>query len=172
MLSRLSLTLSRLLSPADSTTKSSDGSDLSASWLAQSPASLNKKSSSNNKMDWSKYPNFSEAEFRCKHCGKVNMDPDFLSRLQAVRTAYGKPLVVTSGYRCPEHPIEAKKPNPGAHSMGKAADVAVRGTDAYLVLKLAIEQGFTGIGINQKGPGRYLHLDTSTKAPRPNIWSY
>lgn len=172
MLSRLFSALSRMRSPAELTMKSSDGSGLSASWLAQSPALLTKKSSSETIMDWDKYPNFSESEFRCKHCGKVNMEPDFLSRLQAVRTAYGKPMIVTSGYRCSDHPIEKRKAKPGAHALGLAADVAVRGGDAYLVLKLALEQGFTGIGINQKGPGRYLHLDTSTEAPRPNVWSY
>jgi uncharacterized protein YcbK (DUF882 family) len=123
-------------------------------------------------MDWSKYPNFSESEFKCKHCGKVEMKPEFMSKLQHLRTAFGKPMRITSGYRCPEHPIEARKAAPGAHSSGLACDVAVQGTDAYDLLKLAFSLEFTGIGVQQKGGGRFIHLDILRTPPRPNVWSY
>lgn len=123
-------------------------------------------------MDWNQYPNFSESEFRCKHCGKVEMQPAFMDKLQKLRTAYGKPMIISSGYRCPKHPVEAKKASPGAHASGQAADIAVQGNDAYQVLQLALAAGFTGIGVNQKGGGRFLHLDTLTDPPRPNVWSY
>lgn len=123
-------------------------------------------------MDWADYPNFSESEFRCKHCGKVDMQPAFMDKLQRLRTAYGKPMIISSGYRCPKHPVEAKKSSPGAHASGQAADIAVQGNDAYQVLQLAMAAGFTGIGVQQKGGGRFLHLDTLTDPPRPNVWSY
>ena len=123
-------------------------------------------------MDWRLYPNFTKAEFDCSHCGKNEMRPEFLSKLQALRMAYGAPMRITSGYRCPEHPIEAKKIKPGAHSSGCACDVAVDGQQAHRLLKLAFELGFTGIGVNQKTSGRFIHLDTLTEAPRPNVWSY
>lgn len=123
-------------------------------------------------MDWTKYPNFSESEFRCRHCGKVEMSPYFMARLQQLRNAYGKPMIITSGYRCPDHPVEAKKSTPGVHTMGMAADIAVSGSDAYELLNLAFGHGFTGIGVNQKGDGRFIHLDTWREPPRPNVWSY
>ena len=123
-------------------------------------------------MDWNKYPNFKPSEFACKHCGKVEMQPAFMAKLQQLRNAYGKPMIITSGYRCPEHPVEAKKSSPGVHTMGLACDVAVQGTDAYNLLKLALAFEFTGIGVQQKGGGRFLHLDTMRLAPRPNVWSY
>jgi zinc D-Ala-D-Ala carboxypeptidase len=123
-------------------------------------------------MNWNDYPNFKESEFRCSHCGKVSMQPEFLKKLQQLRTAYAKPLRVTSGYRCPDHPVEAKKAVPGAHASGCAADLAVEGRDAYEVLKLALHFGFTGIGVQQQGSGRFIHLDTLTESPRPNVWSY
>ena len=123
-------------------------------------------------MDWSAYPNFTADEFKCKHCGTVNMDTNFMAKLQELRNHYGKPLAVSSGYRCKDHPSEAKKSSPGAHTMGIAADLAVQGADAYRVLKLAFALGFTGIGVNQKGNGRFIHLDTLTTSPRPNVWSY
>jgi len=100
------------------------------------------------------------------------MTPEFLSKLQALRMAYGAPMRITSGYRCSEHPIEAKKMKPGAHASGCACDVAVDGQQAHQLLKLAFELGFTGIGVNQKTSGRFIHLDTLTEAPRPNVWSY
>ena len=123
-------------------------------------------------MDWSKYPNFTEAEFKCKHCGKVEMSPVFMAKLQQLRNAYGKPMIVSSGYRCPDHPTEAAKTKPGAHASGQACDVAVSGNDAYALLKLALAFEFTGIGVNQKGDSRFLHLDTLRESPRPNVWSY
>jgi zinc D-Ala-D-Ala carboxypeptidase len=123
-------------------------------------------------MDWSRYPNFSEDEFKCSHCGKVEMQPSFMAKLQQLRNAYGKPMRISSGYRCPEHPIEARKITPGAHATGLACDIAVQGNDAYSLLKLAFGLEFTGIGVQQKGGGRFLHLDTMRDPPRPNVWSY
>jgi hypothetical protein len=52
--------------------------------------------------------------------------------------------------------------------------VAVAGADAIRLLVLAAEFGFTGIGVQQKGEGRFIHLDDvpGTLLPRPAIWSY
>ena len=58
----------------------------------------------------SKLRYFNEMEFVCKHCGRVNMSPTFLYRLDELRHRCGFPFVITSGYRCKDHPIEAKKP--------------------------------------------------------------
>ena len=122
------------------------------------------------------YDNFNEVEFTCKHSGKNEMQHSFMSKLQALRVAYGKPMRITSGFRDVTHPIEAKKPKKnGAHTTGLAADIGVDRGDAYEVLRLAFELGFTGIGVNQKGGSRFIHLDTienNEAQPRPTIWSY
>jgi zinc D-Ala-D-Ala carboxypeptidase len=124
-------------------------------------------------VNWSDYPNFTEAEFRCKHTGKCEMEPEFMARLQRLRDAYGKPMTITSGYRDRTHPVEAKKSGSGAHTTGRACDVAVRGADALRLIGLALELGFTGIGVQQKGGSRFIHLDDVTDGlPRPMIWSY
>ncbi len=126
-------------------------------------------------VNWADYaPYFREYEFRCKHSGKCEMDNEFMSKLLALRLTYG-PMTITSGYRDKTHPREAKKDAPGAHTTGKACDVAVQGKDAYRLLKLALAQGFTGIGVQQKGEGRFIHLDICADSPtmtRPNCWSY
>jgi zinc D-Ala-D-Ala carboxypeptidase len=123
-------------------------------------------------MDWSKYPNFTEAEFTCSHTGKCEMQASFMDKLQALRTAHSKAMTVTSGYRHETHPVEAEKDRPGIHTMGLAVDIACGGSDAYNIMRLAFELGFTGIGVAQSGRNRFLHLDTYTKPPRSNVWSY
>lgn len=123
-------------------------------------------------MNWAEYENFSEAEFKCSHCGKVNMQPEFMKKLQMLRTAFAKPMRITSGYRCPEHPVEIRKTVSGAHTSGCAADIAVQGTEAHELLRLAFHFRFSGIGVQQRGSGRFIHLDTLVTPPRPNVWSY
>lgn len=126
-------------------------------------------------MDWGRYKNFSADEFKCSHCGENKMTAEFMDKLQHLRTSFNKPMTITSGYRCPKHPIEAAKPTPGAHASGQAADIALQGADAHRLLQLALELGFTGIGVQQKGSGRFIHLDTipnQPEFPRPTVWSY
>lgn len=128
-----------------------------------------------NPPDWTKYPNFRPEEFACSHTGRVHMAPDFLARLQQLRTAYGGPLIISSGYRDPTHPREAAKPYPGPHTTGRAADVRATGPAAFQLLHIALALGFTGIGIQQRGAGRFIHLDTippDRHHPRPYVWSY
>ena len=124
-----------------------------------------------------RWPNFTFVEMACSHSGVCHLDAEMMDHLQAIRGSYGRGMKITSGYRDATHPIEAKKQQPGSHFTGKAVDVQVRGGDAYRVLALAIEHGFTGIGVDQKGSGRVLHLDRieledEFHVPRPSIWSY
>ena len=126
-------------------------------------------------MDWNKYPNFTKKEFDCKATGENEMQPEFMEKLQTLRALYGKPMRITSGFRSTRHPNEVNKLNPGAHTKGLACDIAVQGADALVLIKLALEVGFTGIGVNQKGTSRFIHLDTikgDPAFPRPTIWSY
>jgi len=118
---------------------------------------------------------FTEAELSCSHCQINGIHISFMKKIEALRESLGFPFIVTSGYRCPQHPIEAKKQSYGAHSTGHAMDLAVRGENAYRLLDGALRAGFTGIGVNQKGNARFIHLDnikSSERRPRPWVWSY
>ena len=75
------------------------------------------------------YPSFSFKELACQETGEIALSIDFLKELQKLRDAYGKPMIITSGYRSPKHSIEAKKSSPGYHTQG-AIDCAVSGEDA------------------------------------------
>lgn len=127
-----------------------------------------------NNKDWP-WPNFTPDEMRCKETGELNILPSFMDRLQALRNAYGKPMPVSSGYRSKLHSMERQKRTAGTHAMGCAVDIAVSGSDALLLIELALQHGFTGIGVQQRGEGRFIHLDDAPNAPhrlRPHIWSY
>lgn len=125
-------------------------------------------------MNWNDYPNFSKTEFDCKHTGKNRMRPEFMERLQQIRKAYGQPMRITSGYRDPLHPIEARKAKPGEHSYGVACDVAVDGLDAMDLIVIAYGHGIRRIGVKQNGSGRFIHLGMGDKDLhfKPTIWSY
>ena len=60
--------------------------------------------------------NFKEEEFSCKHCGKNGISHELINKLQSLRTELDFPFIITSGYRCEDHPIEAKKKTPGTHA--------------------------------------------------------
>jgi len=103
------------------------------------------------------------------------MNDAFMAKIEALREELNFPFVVTSGYRCANHPIEARKASPGAHTTGRALDLLVSGENAYKLLSGALRAGFTGIGVNQKGDSRFIHIDDIESAgerPRPWVWSY
>jgi len=129
--------------------------------------------------DRERWPNFSLAELACRETGQCLIDLSFMDKLQRLRSGCGFALKVTSGYRSPDHSVEAAKAARGTHTYGVAVDIAVSGDKAYVVLSEALLLGFTGIGISQQGPleSRFLHLDCmspaiSTRFPRPAVWSY
>lgn len=84
-------------------------------------------------------------------------------------------MPVNSGARCPAYNNKVSGTGlTGPHTKG-AIDVGVRGDQALTVVRIALEEGFTGIGVSQKGDKRFIHLDDLPNAPgqpRPTIWSY
>ncbi len=119
------------------------------------------------------YKYFSDDELRCQcGCGVLNPNPEFdvlMQIMDKIREEYGKPLRVTSGYRCANHPIEKKKAKPGQHNVA-AIDLGVSRKDAVRLLRIAMSyQSIRGIGVQQKGDARFLHFDMRTE---PTIWSY
>ena len=95
------------------------------------------------------------------------MEQDFLSKLDALREACGFPFVITSGYRSPDHPLEAVKEIPGTHAQGIAADIKITNSaQRYTIIREALQMGFTGIGV----AGDFIHVDT--RGTVPVIWVY
>lgn len=120
---------------------------------------------------------FKPEEFACKcGCGQNNMHPGFLERLDMLRHKLGFPLTVTSGFRCRNHNRNVSHTGTeGPHTTGQAADLLVAGDRALELIIAARELGFTGFGVSQKGPSRFVHLDDLPPLldrPRPWLWSY
>ena len=117
---------------------------------------------------------FTEDELKCRHTGECKMDEDFMKVLDEIREECGFAFVITSGYRSPKHPIEAKKSRPGAHASGKAVDILVHMEQAYKVVEVALRFGIKRIGVSQKGDvgARFIHLDMDETRAAPRIWSY
>ena len=119
----------------------------------------------------SKYFSLAETECKCG-CG-TDLTDTFKQQCDELREAYGAPLTMTSGARCGSYNQKVSDTGPqGPHTTGGAADFAVARGDAFKLLGIAFRLGFTGIGIRQKGEGRFIHLDKLTAPPRPNVWSY
>lgn len=96
-------------------------------------------------------------EFQCPCCKKVMFHPLLLQKLELLREQIAKPVIITSGFRCPSYNQEVGGVKNSYHLLGMAADIHVPGVSLACVLTLAEEIGFKGIGIY---PARnFLHLD-------------
>lgn len=117
---------------------------------------------------------FTREELACRHCGEMKMDNEFMRDIVALRRRLGFAFPVTSAYRCPEHNQRVSSTGAdGPHTTGRAIDIAVSGIQAIRLLEAALSShDFTGIGIQQKGAGRFIHLDAVQGSTRPAIWSY
>ena len=121
---------------------------------------------------------FSEDELRCKGTGDIKMMEEFMAKLILLREKLNQPMVISSGYRTPEYNERIGGSKKSAHILGKAVDIVCSGEKAHAILTLALELGFTGIGVKQHGANksRFIHLDTVESGiegiPRPWVWSY
>ena len=131
-------------------------------------------------LEFSRHFTRNELVCRCG-CGQVAMDRGFMALLERVREIYGRPMVLTSAYRCIVHDeaIGRARGRAGAavHTTGRAVDVLVYGGHARRLIEIAGMVGMAGIGVAQRGEigSRFLHLDNleaDGRHPRPWLWSY
>lgn len=112
--------------------------------------------------------NFRVSEFACHGsgcCSTVLIDEKLVTFLQKIRDHFGKPITITSGYRCPTH--NAKPTTGGStgsrHTKGQAADISVQGVAPAEVAKYAESIGIKGIGLYETAKdGHFVHIDTRT----------
>jgi uncharacterized protein YcbK (DUF882 family) len=101
-------------------------------------------------------PHFTAAEFRCKHCGKLIVDPKLIVKLEELRHAIGdKPIIVTSGYRCPVHNKAVGGVTNSQHMQGKAADIYVNGMSSVDLARKARQVGFSFVKVYRG----WIHVD-------------
>ena len=101
---------------------------------------------------------------------------DFMDKVEILRVRCGFPMPVGSAARCPAWNAEVSATGrSGPHTSGRAVDIAVSGSRALELVRMALASGFTGLGVNQKGNARFIHLDdlpNKDGQPRPHCWSY
>lgn len=111
---------------------------------------------------------FSIDEFRCHHCAREGIKLAVAQGLEKLRARIGKPIIIHSGYRCAQHPVEAAKKEPGAHTEGIAADISVHGMTARELYAEAVKiAGFHGFGVDDEN--NYVHVDLREVPAR---WCY
>ena len=99
-----------------------------------------------------------------------DLDPKMKNFILLLEGTLGRELVCTSGYRGPDHPIEAAKKSPGEHAEGLAIDVvAVGGSPVFEIVEAAIDLGCKRIGISRKS--NFIHLGLSPNRVT-SIWTY
>ena len=122
---------------------------------------------------------FKLREFVCNCCGKSKINRTFVKVLDAAR-AYSKdedgsdiPFIITSGYRCENHP-ESKKNPQSSHIKGLAADILVKNSrERAVILGALMNAGFSRFGISSKKNGaNFIHVDLDEDKAQGVIWTY
>ena len=105
-------------------------------------------------------PHFSDAELRCKcGCGTNGCTQSLVDALEAFRAIAGKPVRITSAYRCPDHNKAIGGAKGSQHLKGLAADIKVTGMTAAQLEQIALQTpGIRGIGRDDHNG--FLHIDT------------
>ena len=120
-------------------------------------------------MDWTKYPNFREAEFQCPCCKRSPMDEGFIRKLQNARIVAGIGFTITSGFRCEKHNKEIGGKPDSSHLRGVAADIDCMSSQKRHAILHALQLvGFNRIGIAKN----FIHADTDPNLPSNVIWMY
>lgn len=101
--------------------------------------------------------NFNLREFACKCCGTVKIDSELVERLQVLRNRIKRPIIITSGYRCPKHNREVHGGENSYHVQGLAVDIVVKDYGLDELENLARAVGFKGIGVYKSQ--NFIHVD-------------
>jgi len=108
-----------------------------------------------NDIDIAQY--FKLSEFACPCCKRVMLHPMLFKKLVKFREMIGKPIYITSGYRCAEYNQKVGGIKCSYHLLGLAADIKIEGVSALDLLEYAEILNFAGIGFYEKK--NFLHLD-------------
>ena len=111
-------------------------------------------------------PNFQYKEFDCQGkgcCSTTIIDKKLVAYIQQIRDHFGKPVTITSPYRCEVHNRRVGGATKSYHIQGKAADIVVQGVSSREVAKYAESIGILGIGLYEtSADGYFTHIDTRT----------
>ncbi len=106
-------------------------------------------------------PNFKVKEFvtsggRVQEYARIS--PDIVLAMQQLRDTLGQPIVITSGYRCPERNEAVGGSSKSRHMSGDAVDIDVKGMSPQALSEKVIEVLGEDIGLHTYADG-HVHVD-------------
>jgi hypothetical protein len=104
-----------------------------------------------------RWPNFSPAEIACRGTGALKLNTEALDKLQVLRDALGKPLIVLSAYRSPAHNKAVGGAPASKHMLGEAFDISMANHDPVAFEAAARKVGFLGFGFYPRSG--FMHID-------------
>ena len=104
-----------------------------------------------------RWGNFAAAEIACRGTGKLLINTDAMDKLQALRDRLGKPLIVRSAYRSPEHNRAVGGATRSKHMEATAFDIAMSNHDPVAFEAAARAVGFLGFGFYPRSG--FMHID-------------
>ena len=117
---------------------------------------------------------FSHDELKCRCCDVNQMDQVFVDTLDQIRENYGKPMMVTSGFRCTKHNKKVGGSDFSAHLEGLAVDIAITDSKlrhqlikAIMSIETASYSDTISFGIHEN----FIHIDQFYRA-FPKVFLY
>jgi len=107
--------------------------------------------------DLSKHFNRNEIECTCG-CGQDTIDYKLIVILEKVRVHFNKPVTVTSGCRCIIHNKSVGGVDTSFHTIGRAADIQVRGVAPIDVYNYISKEFPNSLGLGSYKV--FTHVDT------------
>jgi hypothetical protein len=104
-----------------------------------------------------RWPNFSAAEIACRVPGAIKINTEAMHKLQALRDRLGKPLIIRSAYRSPEHNRAVGGAPASKHMQATAFDIAMANHDPVAFEAAARAVGFLGFGYYPRSG--FMHID-------------
>lgn len=104
----------------------------------------------------------------------LNMNKDFMYKLECIRGQTPIPMSINSGWRSVAHNAKVGKAVRSAHTKGRAADISTRGWQPWQrkeFVRVARQYGMQGFGISKT----FIHIDdytTKDGVRRPQVWLY